>query len=210
MEAQEERLPRLGVAPDHVLGARAQKVREVPRLLDRHVVVPEIGLLIGARVRVVVDGAAAEPVEMVVAAQKRTEFRQAAEMPFADEGRAIASFPEKRRQRWLLGRQSDDSRGGQRLLQTDREAVLISAGDQRDAGGRADRRIGVRLQKTHAGRGETIDVRRSKVGPAVTGDVGVSEIVGEDEDDVGAARRLLRERAADARRERERPGCRLP
>ena len=36
------------------------------------------------------------------------------------------------------------------------------------------------------------------------------QIVGEDEDDVGAARRLLRERAADARRERERPGCRLP
>ena len=79
--------------------------------------------------------------------------------------------------------------GAKRLLQADGQSVLITARDQRDAAGRAYRRIGVSLQELHAFRGEPVDVRSGVIRTAIAREIGITEIVGEDEQDVGRGRR---------------------
>src|SRR5262249_41573364 len=100
--------------------------------------------------------------------------------------------------------------GSERFLETDCKSVLIAAGDQGDTRRCADGGICVGLKKPHAVGGEPIDVRRVEGGPAVTRNVGVTEIVGEDERGGGGTRRWQPGRRAAARRDGERPGCRLP
>src|SRR6185312_17143742 len=119
------------------------------------------------------------------------EFRRDAEMPFADQGRAVARFPEERRQSRMLRRQSNTGFcDRQRFLETDAEAILIAPGDQRGPGGRTDRRIRIGLEQAHTVRGDAVDVGRFEVWTAVARDIGVAQIVREDEDDVGTRRSL--------------------
>src|SRR5438552_18548584 len=99
--------------------------------MNRDRVVPQILLLIGAAVRVVVDGAAAEAVEMIVPALLRTERRQLAKVPLADERRPVTGLLQQRRNRRLLRREADDAVGRERFLEADAVPVLIAAGDQR-------------------------------------------------------------------------------
>src|SRR5205814_10503108 len=125
-----------------------------------NVAVPEIRLRIRAGMRVVVDGAAAEAEEMVVAALQRSELREVAEMPFADERRAVADLSQQRGQRRMFRWKTDvGNAGAKRLLEADTQPVLIAAGDQADARCRADRGIRVGLQESHAIRSKPIDVR---------------------------------------------------
>src|SRR5262245_40754102 len=131
-------------------------------------------------------------------------------MPFPNERGAVAGFPEQRWQRRLRRRQTGNAGGSERFLETDGKPILIATGDERDTRRRADGGICVGLKKPHAVGGETIDVRRVEVRPAITCNVGVTEIVGEDENDVRGTRCWLPERLADAGRDRERAGCRLP
>ncbi len=87
----------------------------------------------------------------------------------------------------MLRRQTDVTTlaaGGQRLFQTNGKPVLIAPRDQRGAGGRAHRRIGVRLGKAQTAGGEAIDIRRLVLAPSVAGEIGVAEVIGEDEHDV--------------------------
>ena len=72
----------------------------------------------------------------------------------------------------------------QRLLEADAQPVLISASDQGDACRGAHRRIRVRLKEPGAVGREAIDVRRAEIAPAIARNVGVAEIVGEDENDI--------------------------
>ncbi len=76
----------------------------------------------------------------------------------------------------------------QRLLQPDLQPVLVTAGHQADPGGRADRGVGIGLHEAQTLGCEAVDVRRLVVRPAVAADVGVAEVVGQQEDDVGLAR----------------------
>ena len=66
------------------------------------IVVPEIVSVIGALMRIVIDRATAEAVEMIIAALQWTEFRQTAEVPFADQRRAVSGLPQQRRQRGVI------------------------------------------------------------------------------------------------------------
>src|SRR3954453_813790 len=91
VEADHEWLGRFGVSVDDLDGARAEHLGEVAVLVDGDIVVPEV-VSIAVLVRVVVDGAAAETIEMIVAALERTEVRQQAEMPLADKGGAVAGL----------------------------------------------------------------------------------------------------------------------
>src|SRR5438094_909174 len=79
--------------------------------------------------------------ETVVAALQRAEARQEAQVPFADEGSSISGFFKQRRQRRMAGRQADTfgTLRIQRLFQTQREAILITAGNEGGACRRAGR-----------------------------------------------------------------------
>ena len=67
--------------------------------------------------------------------------------------------------------------------------------DERGACGRAHSGVGVGLQEAHTLCGQLIDVRRVEIGTPVAGHVGIAQIVGEDEDNVGRLRlRFCRER----------------
>ena len=66
----------------------------------------------------------------------------------------------------------------------------VLAAHQRRARRLAVRAAGVAAGEPHPLRRQAVDVRRLVILAAVTGDVGVAEVVGEDEDDVGFARRV--------------------
>ena len=73
----------------------------------------------------------------------------------------------------------------ERLFEADLQTVLIASGDERGAGGGADGGVRVSLHELHPSSGDAVDIRRGEIAAAVAGEVGVTEIVGEDEDDVG-------------------------
>src|SRR5205807_1385218 len=55
---------------------------------------------------------------------------------------------------------------------------------------RTHRRIGVALGQAHAALGDAVDVGRGEIAPAVARQVGIAEVVGHDEDDVGRLRHV--------------------
>ena len=86
----------------------------------------------------------------------------------------------------MLRRQTDLARHtrAQRLFEPDVQSVLVTPGNQRDAGGGADRGIGVGLRKAHALGGDAVDIGRREVAAAIAGDIGIAEVVGENEQNV--------------------------
>src|SRR6185369_14604883 len=70
------------------------------------------------------------------------------------------------------------------------EALLVASGHNARARGTAERVRDVAGGEAHATAGEGIEVRRRNVAAALKAEVGEAQIVGEDEDDVRAARRL--------------------
>src|ERR1700742_107608 len=102
METQQKRLLRPGVALDSLDRALSEQVGHIAVPLDRYLLFMKlmrqprerqhIGLgSFGAMIEVI--GAAAENSEkLIVTALQRTEVRQFTEMPFADEGRAVADL----------------------------------------------------------------------------------------------------------------------
>jgi hypothetical protein len=204
MQAHHEGGARTRVEFDGLHSAIAEQVGHVAVPLDGHFLLMQLVGLgavasgIGPVVEIV-GGAAQDSEEAVVAALERAEIRQEAEMPFADQRGAVACLAKQRRQRGMIGRQADVLRryGVDRLLQADREAILVAAGDQRGARGRADRGIGVALGEAHSLKREPVDVRGEIVALAVAAHVGVAEIVRHDEDDVWLGR-LRAQRAAEA------------
>jgi hypothetical protein len=96
VQAQQKRLPRLGIAFDGLHRPIAKQVRHVTVTLDRYLLLVELaspGVRKEVRVRTMIEivGTAAEySEEVVVAALQGTEIWQVAEMPFADQCGAIA------------------------------------------------------------------------------------------------------------------------
>ena len=87
--------------------------------------------------------------------------------------------------RWQTG--ADIAAGhGEGFFEANGQALLPAAGDERGASGGADAGVGVGLGEPDALGGEAIDVRGGVVAAAVAGEVGVAEVVGHDEQEVGA------------------------
>src|SRR5262249_38347241 len=85
----------------------------------------------------------------------------------------------------LLQRAGADLPRREGLFQADRQPVLVPPGDQRHTWGGADCGIGIGLQETQAFGRKAVDIGGAEITPPVAGHVGIAEIVGEDEQDVG-------------------------
>ena len=177
---------------DRVDGPVAEQVGHIAGLPDGDIAVPQVGFVAGVAVRVVVERTGAEAPEVLVAALQRSERRQHAQVPFADQRRGITGVAQQRRQGGMFGRQSDIGLAGERFLEPQGQAVLVAAGDQREACRGTDCRVGVGLGEAHAAFGDAVDVGRREVPPAAAGKVRVAKIVGHDEHDVRAQVHLLR------------------
>src|SRR6202048_2793758 len=162
-------------------------------------------LLTRADVRVIVDGAAAETKEVIITALERTEFRQSAQMPFADQAGAVARLLQQRWQGRMIGRQADIRVARPWLLEPQPQPILVAAGDQRETRSGAEGRIGVALKEAHSSRGDAVNIWRGEVAASVTGHVGIAEVVGKNKDDVRRPRCRLGIRRDAPRRERSRP-----
>src|SRR5438034_2435541 len=106
--------------------------------------------------RVIVHSAPAETEEVIITALERTEFRQSAQMPLADQAGAVARPLQQRRQGRMLGRQAHLGVARQRLLEPQPQPILVAAGDQRETRGGADGGIGVALKEAHSSRGDAV------------------------------------------------------
>src|SRR6266568_2188515 len=107
-------------------------------------------------------------------------------MPFADECRSVARFPEQRGQRGVAGRQANAfwRRHIDRFLEAHRETSLITSGNQPRARRRATRGIRISLRELKSVDSQTVDVWCRVVVLAVAAHVRVAKIVRHDEDDV--------------------------
>ena len=119
-----------------------------------------------------------------------------AQVPFAEHAGGVAGFLQRVGDRDLIERQCGDVIDGPQRAALPVEA--IDAADGVDAGARAVlaahqrgarrlavRAAGVAARESHALGGQAVDVRRFVVLAAEAGDVGVAQVVGQDEDDVG-------------------------
>ncbi len=86
----------------------------------------------------------------------------------------------------MVRRQTDLARHtrAQGLFKPHRQPVLVAPGNQRHPGGGADRGIGVGLREAHSLGGDAIDIGRCEVAAAIAGNIGIAEIVGENEKNV--------------------------
>ena len=121
----------------------------------------------------------------------------AAQVPFADVPRLIATLVESAGQRVLLRRQLLEIRHIDELTTRwvgapmhvdpvgDADGGWVLAGEDAGAGRRTDRAGRVRVGKAHALAGEAVDVGRFVEGTAVADEILPAHIVDEDEDDVG-------------------------
>jgi hypothetical protein len=137
-------------------------------------------------VREVIDRAAAETIEIVVIALQRTEIGQPSQMPFANQRGLVTGLFQERRQGRMVRRQTKPARptGAQRLFEPDGHPVLVTPGNQRNAGGGADCGIRIGLCEAHALGGDAIDIGRGEIAATVAGNIGIAEIVGENEQNV--------------------------
>src|SRR5437660_8052824 len=131
--------------------------------MDGDVIIPEI-FPAPRGVRIIVHRAATKSVEVLIAALQRTELRQLAEVPFADQRSAVASLLQQGWQGRMFGRETDTRISRQRLLETDAQAILVTAGDQPDACCGADGGVRIGLKKAHSFGGNVIDVRGVEIG----------------------------------------------
>src|SRR5262249_14433890 len=135
MEADQERLVGLRIGIYRVDGAGTELVGEIADLMDLDVLVPQIMLLTPVDVREIVHCLAADTEEVVVTALERTEIRQNAQMPLADQSSAVSRLLQQRRQGGMLGRKADLRVANQRLLEPQPQSILVAAGDQRETRG---------------------------------------------------------------------------
>src|SRR5262249_9658848 len=137
MQAEKERLLRLGKGFDGLDRPVAKQFSHVTVTLDRDLALMELTCLrttlccIGAVIEIV-GCAGIDAEELVVAALDWAEIRQKAEMPFANKARAVARLLEQRGKRRMAGRRTDAfrRRGVDWLFEAHLEPHLIAPGNQ--------------------------------------------------------------------------------
>ena len=151
-------------------GAVGKEVGEVAGLVDKGVALPEVKRAVSGgagSVGEVVDPAHAVAKELVIAALEGAGAGESAEVPLADEAGVIPGGSEQGGESGMGRRNSDDGgAGGDGLLEADREAVLIAAGEEGGARGGTDAAVGVGLGETDALGGEPVEVGRLVVAAA--------------------------------------------
>ena len=111
-----------------------------------------------------------------------------AQVPFAHHGGAVALRLERFGERDLLRRQAGLAVGTEHVAHP--RADGVAAREEGCAGGGAGRGGRVELGEAHAFGGHLVEVRRANRRVAVARQVAVAEIVGEEDDEVGAAGRF--------------------
>ncbi len=71
------------------------------------------------------------------------------------------------------------------LFQTEPQAILVAASNQRRACRRAHGRVRVALQKSQSPRRDPINVGCAQIRASVAGYVGIAQIVGQNENNIG-------------------------
>src|SRR5262249_38474429 len=154
MEAEQERLFGSGATRDEFDGAVAQQIGEIAVAVHLGAVLEQVVRAEAVLMREVVDATRQRAEMLVVAALQRPERRRKAEMPFADQRRAVAGSAEARGERGMAGWQADPlvaaHGAADRLLRRAADAVLITTGRERKARRRADRRIGIAAREAQA------------------------------------------------------------
>src|SRR5438105_15475081 len=111
-------------------------------------------------------------------------------MPFSDQRGAISRLLEQRWQGGMAGRQTDvfGSYWTKWPFKPKRQASLIAPRNQCRTGRRAVRRIGVGLREFQSLGCQPIYVRRRIVPLTIAADIGIAEVIRQDEDDVRLCR----------------------
>src|SRR5262245_1752646 len=130
--------------------------------------------------------AAEESEELVEAAFLRMELRIVPEMPFSDQTGCVTRGPEAIRQRRLGERQADVCTlgAGVELMA---EARLVPAGQEPGSCRRAIRSRDIAVRASGPRVRQRIDVRGRDVLASVHTEVGVAQVVRDDDDDVRLA-----------------------
>src|SRR5437870_800057 len=107
VQAEQEWLPGAGRAGYEVDRALAQQIGQIAVAVYLPIILEQVMRAEAVMVGEVVDAARQRPEMLVVSAPQRPEGRREAEMPLADQCRAVARFGETRRHRRMVRRQDD-------------------------------------------------------------------------------------------------------
>lgn len=111
-------------------------------------------------------------------------------MPFADCGSAIAGLIEEPGEGVFVGPQAGDVPGGLGWKGSEDAGTFgVLAGEDGGARGGADRSIGVPLSEADARGGQPVQVGSADFGMALAAEVADALVVGDDDEEVGAAGR---------------------
>jgi hypothetical protein len=189
VDGQEEGRLASALPADEVHGALGDEIGEIPDGMGLRFSLEEVVLPGRVAVSEIVEAAAHRAEELPVAALQRAEVRQEAEMPLADQGRRVAGVAQQRGQRRVVRRQAQHRVAAvtarDRLVVAAAQPVLEAPGHQREARGRAHRRVGVPVGEAQAVGGQAVELGGARRPAAVTAEVSVAEVVGEDEDEIG-------------------------
>ena len=189
MDRQEEGRLASALPADEVHGALGDEIGEIPGGMGFRLSLEEVVLPGRVAVGEVVEAAAHRAEELPVAALQRSEVRQEAEVPLADQRRRVAGVAQQRGQRRMVRRQAQHRVAAvtarDRLVVAAAQPVLEAPGHQREARGRAHRRVGVPVGEAQAVGGQAVELRGARRPATVAAEVSKAEVVGEDEDEVG-------------------------
>ena len=118
----------------------------------------------------------------VEAAAQRQELDRPAEVPLAHHAGRVALLLHHLRERQLALVEAELEPRLHRPL--DADAIGITTGQERRARRRADRLRDVEIREAHALAREPVEVRRRETLRPIDADIGVTEVIGQDEDDV--------------------------
>ena len=129
MKTEEKPLARACIIFNDLHRPIAKKGRHIAGLRYWLVSVPKVRLASRVDVEEIVDRAASISVKMIIPAFQRTKFRQVAEVPFADQRRAVTDLLQKRRQSRMFWRQANARLcdACNRLFHSDRQSGLVTA-----------------------------------------------------------------------------------
>ena len=150
----------------------SDQVGQIALLFDADLTIPQSRRLVGSSVlvREVIQRTFGEAPEVIVAIVSRPILGYVADVPLADQCRSVADIFKRRRDGRVPGGQARvHTVGGDRLPQSDFEAMLIAPGRQRNPRRRTNSGVRVGLRELHSLIRQPIDIRGCVVAATVTG-----------------------------------------